>query len=292
MLPGFTNHLINPDFSFTDFGTTSRSTDGYVVPRWKIALTGAPTVTAIPSTLPADIGQPKWLRGKAGLTVNATALAAGQRVRLTQRIEAGERFSRQAARVTVVLYGPDGGKVRYGIGSTYRTVTTRGATAAVTATYTETVDDPTTEYLEAGIEPLTTGAYQIAFVQVDWPDDLTAPPSLELRSRQIERTLLDRYVYPLRRGMYVATASTTQMIPANFPTEMRIAPTLAYTAASLQIAELRAGTVSTVTSPAVTVLDAGVGGCRVRITGTLDTIPAATDGIFLTGGGIVLTADY
>lgn len=292
MLPGFTNHLINPDFFFTDFGTTSRSTTGYIVPRWKLDLTGAPTVSAIPSTLPSDIGQPKWLRGKSAVTMNVTSVSTVNRVRLTQRIEGGDRFSRQPARVTVVLYGPDGGKVRYGIGSTYRTATTRGETTQVTATYTETVDDPSTEYLEVSIEPLTTGAFQAALVQVDWPDNLAALPSLEIRSRQTERMLLNRYVFPLRRGLYVATATGTQMVPVTFPVGMRVAPTLAYNAPSIDIAELRSGTVSTISAPTVTVLDATTGGCRVRITGTPAPAPAATDGYLLTDFAAILTADY
>lgn len=292
MLPGFTNHAINPDFYFTDFGTAARTTSGYVVPRWKLELTGAPAVSAQPGTLPADIGQDKWLRGKSALNLTVTTLGGADTVKLVQRIEAGERFSRQPARVTTVLYGPDGAQLRYGIGVTSRIVTTRGATTAVTVTYMETIDDPAQEYLPLTLEPLTTGAFQVGLVQVDWPDNLSSPPSLELRSRQSERMLLNRYVYPLKRGLYVATGATTQYLPINFPVNMRAVPTLAYTAPSIQFQELRSGTVATIAAPSGTVLDASAGGCRFRFTGAPDVAPAATDGMLLTDFAAVLTADY
>ncbi len=262
------------------------------MPRWKLELTGSPAVSAQPGTLPADIGQDKWLRGKSALNLTVTTLGAGDSIKLIQRIEAGERFSRQAARLTLVLYGPDGGKVRFGVGTTSRIVETRGVTTALSPSYMETIEDPAQEYLNLTIEPLTTGAFQLALVQLDWPDNLSAPPSLELRSRQTERMLLNRYVYPLRRGLYVATGGSTQYLPVSFPVMMRTVPTLAYTAPSVQIQELRSGTVATITSPVATVLDASTGGCRVRFTGTHDVAPAATDGFLLTDSAAVLTADY
>lgn len=292
MLPGFVNHLINPDFGITDLGTAARTTSGYVVPRWKLELTGSPGVSAAPGTLPADIGQPKWLRGKPCLNLDVTTLAGADRVQVTQRIEGGERFSRQPAHVTVVAYGPDGGTLRFGVGGAYRTLTTRGATTRIMATFTESIEDPSTEYLIAEIEAKSTGLFKVGFVQVAWPDSLAHPPSPELRPRHVERLLLARYVYPLRRGLYAATGGTQQFLPVNFPVPMRAAPTLAVAASGIDVAELRSGTATTISPATVTVLDATTGGCRVRLTGTHSVALAATDGYLLTDYAAVLTADY
>ncbi|MDQ0679093.1 hypothetical protein QFZ30_002475 [Arthrobacter pascens] len=293
MLPGFTNHLINPDFFFTDFGTAARSTTGYVVPRWKLELGGAAAATGQPTTLPADIGQDKWLRGKSGLTLNVTTLGAGNSAKLTQRIEGGDRFSRQPARVTVVLYGPDGGTLRYGIGATSRIVTTLGSTTAVTATYAETVDDPSTEYLEVTLEPLTLGAFQIAFIQVDWPDDLAAPPSLELRGRQVERLLLNRYVHTVRVGTPVVLGSATQNMAVTFPATMRAVPVIATSATSVTLKEISTGNSLTVAAPTYALFDASVTGCRIRISGAPAAQPPATSaGYVTTESLVVLNADY
>lgn len=292
MLPGVINHLVNPDFSLTDFGTSARTSTGYVVPRWKLELAGAPVASAAPATLPSDIGQAKWLRGKSGVSINVTTLGAADRVMLRQRIEGADRFSRQAAHVTMVAYGPSGGLLRFGIEDAHRIMTTRGTTSAQTASFVEAISDPSVEYMTVTVEVLAPGEYTIAFVQVDWPDNLDRLPSLEIRPRALERMLASRYVYPLRRGSFVATASTQQMLPVEFPVTMRTSPTIASTAPSIEVAELRTGNSTTITGVTATVLDASTGGCRVRLTGTHSVSLAATDGFLLTDLAVVLSADY
>ncbi len=297
MLAGFVNHLINPDFFFTDFGTAPRATTGYVVPRWKLDLTGAPGVSAFPAALPADISQDKWLRGKSGLTLDVASIDVGQRVRLTQRIEGGDRFSRQSAHMTLVAYGPDGGSIKYGIGSTSRTMQTAlspaGNPKATTASYIENIDDPATEYLEVFIEPLQPGTYQIAFVQIDWPDDVAVLPSLELRPRQIERTLLNRYSYVVPVGAAASLGSALQTVLVPLPVPMRINPKVVARPGAITVRESLTGDPVTVPSPSYALTDTKPGGCRVRITGAPETpIPATTVGYLSTADTLVLEADY
>lgn len=298
MNTGFVNALHNPGFDFWDYGNGPFTAAGYTASRWKMALTGTPTVSVAPVANSSSISIPKWIRGRNMLQINLSSYnPSTQNVSIFQNIERGERLSYSTAIFSGIAYGPAGQHFYVSINGKYQRVDTKGDDGGVPIgthfTFTESVYVQATEYITVEVfsRPSATGVYSIAFAQVEFHDADTYPSAFELRNPSIERTLLNRYVYPVTRGHFgFGDGATSFLSSINFPVPMRTTPTFtALLTASCVINNLSSGATVSAATPTYTIGTANTTGCRMKI----DGFTATTAIPYMLNSSIgVMTADY
>jgi hypothetical protein len=220
-----TNLLLNPDFSFWDFGTSSVTTNGYTASRWKLLLTGSPSVSVGKGAASSDGAVPKWIRGTDCVNINVSSISSGEDIKLRQIVENGTRMGEQVFALTGVAFGPSNGHFYVGFNSYYQKVATKGPNEPAYFSMIEAINNPPTELsVDAFSSPSTTGLYKIAFIQLEALKPGQSPSPFELRNPAFERTLLNRYVYPISSGQLFFSGTSSVYAGIQFPTEMRAAP--------------------------------------------------------------------
>lgn len=300
MITGFKNALLNPDFSFWDYGVGPFTVSGYTASRWKMALTGAPTVSVSQGTNGATTATPKWLRGRPNLSVNVTGYTAGaDTITITQRIEAGERFGQQNLILSGVASGPAGAHFYVTINGNAHKVSTEGDSGGVPIlthfVFSQVIDDPSTEYIPVDIftRPSATGLYRLHFAQQEFSEVASEPSPFEIRAKATERMLLNRYVYPIPVGLSGIASSTSNFAaPVPFPVEMRTAPTFkGLLTANVNVNLLSSGGAQTAASPTYS-SSTHAQGARLVILGYAAALTAGSQYYLGTAGVGVYDADY
>jgi hypothetical protein len=222
----FINAVMNPDFSFWDYGTGPFTGSGATASRWKMTKTGNPTVSVQKGITPSDSSIPKWLRGVPCMDIAITTLSAGDDVQVRQIVENGEKLGNQLFALSGVAFGPDGASFYVGFSNFYKKVITKGDNVPVRFCFTEAISDPaTTLSVDAFMSPSTTGTFKLAFIQLEALKQDALPSPFQLRNQAIERQLLNRYVYPVGVGISLRSSTVSAFGGIRFPVPMRIIPT-------------------------------------------------------------------
>ncbi|CAB3931656.1 hypothetical protein [Achromobacter insolitus] len=232
MINGFVNALLNPGFDYWDFGVGPFTTNNvYTASRWKLALTGTPDVSIQPGTNDGSAVTPKWLRGRPNMTINVNAYnPATDSIQLRQRVEQGTRFGEQCVVLSGIAAGPAGAHFYVAVDNQHFKVETQGQDAGIDVlthfSFAFTIGAQAQEFLpvDGFTRPSSTGTFKLLFDQAEFSEFFAEPSPFELRNPATERMLLNRYVYPLSRGMVGTTTTTGVHLAVPFPTAMRINP--------------------------------------------------------------------
>lgn len=233
MINGFSNAALNPGFDQWDLGVGPFSANGYTATRWKLALTGTPSVSIQPGTNDSSAVTPKWLQGRTNMTINVTAYnPATDSIQLRQRIEQGKRFGEQCVILSGIAAGPAGAHFYVAVDNQHFKVETQGQDAGIDVlthfSFAFTIGAQAQEFLpvDAFARPSTTGTFKLLFNQPEFSEFAAEPSPFELRNPGLERLLLNRFVYPLPRGLVgVGNAAGTGIVLAvPFPTTMLVNP--------------------------------------------------------------------
>lgn len=300
MITGFVNALINPGFRFWDYGEGPFTVSGYTASRWKMALTGAPTVSVARGTTSSSSNLPKWLRGRDHLAITVSAFnPAADTITITQRQEYGDMFGEQNTILSGIAFGPAGEHFYVSVEGHDFKVETQGVDGDGIDIPTHfafpcVITDPATAYVsvECFSRPSATGDYKLAFVQLEYSEYASDPSPFEIRNYAVERQLLNRYVFPVpvgQPGIASTTSNFAMAIP--FPVEMRTTPTFSLLKTNVNAILLStAAAVNTAAAGSATAIHAE--GARLVITGFGGLLTAGSVYYLGTEGVGIFTADY
>lgn len=300
MITGFRNALLNPGFDFWDYGAGPFTVSGYTASRWKLALTGAPTVSVAKGTNDATTATAKWLRGRSNLEITVSAYnPAADTITITQRMEAGERFGQQNAVLSGIACGPAGEHFYVSVDGHAHKIETQGQSGGVDIpthfSIAQVIDDPVNEYIPVEIfsRPSATGTFKIQFAQLEFNEYASQPAAFELRNTATERMLLNRYVFPVPVGQPGIASSTSNFAMAiPFPVQMRTTPVFrGLLTANVNANLLSSGGATTSAAPTYSA-SLHTQGARLVITGYAAALTAGSVYYLGTAGVGIFDADY
>lgn len=272
------NLLLNPQFEFFDY-STSIAISGYAANRWKLTRSGGtpPTVTMAQGTTDNSTATPLWYRNKSCLSVDLSALGSSSpNTQIRQTVEMGTRFTTEMLRLSMLVHGPAGGAFQAGFNNQLVSVETEGDDGGVDIpTFVQIVQPLNTVSSTLAVDiftnPSVIGVYKFVAVQLEVLErDLQASKWL-FRDPTLERTLLNRYCYPINAGHQGVSSTVSVFLGIKFPVPMRTTPS--YTAKltaqnALSETQLTTGTatLSTVGVTTHTATDITPNGARLALT--------------------------
>lgn len=291
------NALYNSQFRFWDYGTAlnfeSMPTIPYLATRWKIAPSGGIRGTITKGAGPSDIAIPKWLRSQNTLQVNLTGIPAGANVTVQQHVEDASQYGQTFALLSTVHSGPMGAVIYVGVGDYLKPVTMQGPGVPVSTTHAFMLGDFATSSMAVTVfsNPKTGGTYHVHYAQLALGLDRPRHSGFTVRTEQEDRTACNRYAYPITGGVSGPATASRLSIPLQFQNPMRAIPSLASTAATVNIVDIATGIATAVSPPTVTANNVTVTGCRLAVTG-MTTLPAASTQMVTSAVLGVLHADF
>lgn len=233
MKTGFVCAALNAGFSHWDFGVGPFTADGYTATRWKRASSGSPSISIERGVNDNLASTPKWLQNQPYMIIDVNAFnPATDTIQLRQRLEQGGRFGEQCVILSGMAAGPAGGAFYAAIHNQSFKVETKGQEAGVdilthfNIAFTVGLQDMEFMPIDVFTRPSSTGRYKLFFAMPEYSEYLAEPSQFELRNPGLERVLLNRYAYPLPRGITgVANAAGTGIVfGVPFHTTMRVNP--------------------------------------------------------------------
>lgn len=239
----FVNALHNPQFAFMDYGAGPFTTSGYTASRWKMTITGSPSVSVSQGTNGSTSATERWYREKTNLSINVSSYtAASDTIVIRQHVEDSAALDERIMTLSGIAFGPSGQHFYVGVGNNFQKVDTLGQSGGVDVpthfSFTLTVPAQPTAFLAVDIftRPSSTGTYKIAFAQLQVGSMETGVAPFELRSPETERRIMARYVHPVPANISGVTSTTSAFFGVPFPVPMRTMPT--YTALKTAIGDL------------------------------------------------------